>query len=69
MNRFEAEALIRDLTGGDTPEPGETIIFDPKLGWTFGLPTIDGVMISTTLDSLQAQIDALDARVTALEGP
>lgn len=37
MNKIEAEALIRELTGLQTPRIGDTIIFTEK-GWRFQKP-------------------------------
>lgn len=34
-SRVEAEALIRALIGGSSPNAGDIIIFDPTIGWTF----------------------------------
>src|SRR5688572_29127480 len=35
-DRFSAEQIIRALTGGLTPEDGQTIVFDREIGWKFG---------------------------------
>lgn len=37
MTRIESERIIRELTGLDAPEVGDTIIFTEK-GWRFQKP-------------------------------
>lgn len=44
LGRYEVEALIRALTGGASPEPGQTLIFGENFGWKFGFPGEEGIL-------------------------
>jgi hypothetical protein len=68
MNKVEVEQLLRALTGGQSPSIGDTIVFGEE-GWKYGVPLVDGSTLADVIEDFQAQIDALDARVTALETP
>jgi len=50
ISRTEAEDIIRNLTGGTSPEHLNSIIFDKVAGWVFRAPT-SGVTVSTILIS------------------
>jgi hypothetical protein len=62
MNKFEAEAFLRALTGGDTPGLGETIIFsapegdEQNPGWRYASP----------LEPLAIELGLTVAELTAL---
>lgn len=57
LSRFELEEQIKELTGGDSPGHGETIIFDKDASWIFGVPPA----IAEGDDALVEELGAVDA--------
>lgn len=46
LTKAHAEALIQALTGGQTPEPGQTLVWEDDIGWTFGgAPSYAGIRV------------------------
>jgi hypothetical protein len=35
VNKYDAEQLLRDATGGKSPGHGDTLVFDRDAGWLF----------------------------------
>ena len=38
MDRFQADAIVRALTGGASPAQDDTLLFSLDKGWYFGNP-------------------------------
>lgn len=46
FSRAEAESIIQALTGGQTPEHGQSLVWEDDVGWTFGrAPNYAGIEV------------------------
>jgi len=72
LDRVGAEALLQALTGGATPEPGETLVYnfgDDSDGfpWGFGVPESSGIYISVKAKPNSAIGDGVIDDTTAIQ--
>lgn len=70
LNRFSAEEVLRESTGGQQPKQGETLVFGSS-GWVFGSASLLGAATAFHASSHYADgndpidIDRLDGRLNA----